>query len=101
MASFTKLRSGAWGIRVEGTRPADGSSVNVVKKDGSATTVVVARVIWSDDGGTLHLAAIEEKKRGGYRRTNGPIEVRTSGGTFTQNARGRCEDAPCCGCCTF
>lgn len=27
--------------------------------------------------------------------------VRTSGGTFYRNARGRCEDAPCCGCCTF
>jgi hypothetical protein len=26
---------------------------------------------------------------------------RTSGGTFYRNARGRCEDAPCCGCCTI
>ncbi len=26
--------------------------------------------------------------------------IRTSGGTFTQNSRGRCEDAPCCGCCS-
>ena len=24
----------------------------------------------------------------------------SSGATATQNARGRCEDAPCCGCCT-
>lgn len=23
------------------------------------------------------------------------------GHTFTRNARGTCEDAPCCGCCTF
>ncbi|KKL58140.1 hypothetical protein LCGC14_2228360 [marine sediment metagenome] len=21
--------------------------------------------------------------------------------TYTRNARGRCEDAPCCGCCTI
>jgi hypothetical protein len=28
-------------------------------------------------------------------------EIRTSGGTFYRNKRGRCEDAPCCGCCTF
>jgi len=21
--------------------------------------------------------------------------------TYTQNARGRCEDAPCCGCCNI
>lgn len=28
--------------------------------------------------------------------------VRTSSGwSGTRNARGRCEDAPCCGCCTF
>ncbi len=30
------------------------------------------------------------------------IEVRfSSGATMIQNRRGRCEDAPCCGCCTF
>lgn len=23
----------------------------------------------------------------------------SSGESFTQNSRGRCEDAPCCGCC--
>jgi hypothetical protein len=27
--------------------------------------------------------------------------IRTSGGTFYRNSRGRCEDAPCCGCCTI
>lgn len=26
---------------------------------------------------------------------------RTSGGTFFRNKKGRCEDAPCCGCCTI
>lgn len=26
---------------------------------------------------------------------------RTSGGTFFRNKAGRCEDAPCCGCCTI
>lgn len=30
------------------------------------------------------------------------VEVRfSSGTTLTRNRRGRCEDAPCCGCCTF
>lgn len=24
----------------------------------------------------------------------------TTGGEWSQNASGRCEDAPCCGCCT-
>lgn len=27
--------------------------------------------------------------------------IRTSGGTFYRNKNGRCEDAPCCGCCTI
>jgi hypothetical protein len=27
--------------------------------------------------------------------------IRTSGGTFYRNKAGRCEDAPCCGCCTI
>ncbi len=36
---------------------------------------------------------------GGYRTVS--YEVRTSGGTFYRNRAGRCEDAPCCGCCTF
>lgn len=29
------------------------------------------------------------------------IQVRTSGWTGIRNRRGTCEDAPCCGCCTF
>lgn len=29
------------------------------------------------------------------------MEVRIGDRTFTRNARGRCEDAPCCGCCTI
>jgi hypothetical protein len=27
-------------------------------------------------------------------------EIRTSGGTSYRNYNGRCEDAPCCGCCS-
>jgi hypothetical protein len=27
--------------------------------------------------------------------------IQTSGGTFYRNRAGRCEDAPCCGCCTI
>ncbi len=33
--------------------------------------------------------------------TDRVIVIQTSGGTFYQNKRGRCEDAPCCGCCTI
>lgn len=38
-------------------------------------------------------------------RIGGPPAVTTvrfsSGATFTRNSRGRCIDAPCCGCCTI
>ena len=41
-----------------------------------------------------HIACLTEGK--------GSVTViRTSTGTYTQNSRGRCEDAPCCGCCTI
>ena len=35
------------------------------------------------------------------RKRSGVVSIRTSGGSFTRNANGRCEDAPCCGCCTI
>jgi len=40
--------------------------------------------------------------RSGARARSGVVTYRTSSGHVdTRNARGRCEDAPCCGCCTF
>jgi hypothetical protein len=42
------------------------------------------------------------KKRAILVAENEPIEIRfASGATFYRNARGRCIDAPCCGCCTI
>lgn len=37
------------------------------------------------------------------RRSAGYVsyEIETSGGVFYRNYNGRCEDAPCCGCCTI
>jgi hypothetical protein len=34
-------------------------------------------------------------------RANPVMEITTASGTFYQRRGGRCEDAPCCGCCTF
>jgi hypothetical protein len=42
------------------------------------------------------------KKRAVLVAENKAIEIRVaSGDTFYRNARGRCIDAPCCGCCTI
>ena len=60
-----------------------------------------AHVDCANPGGTLPVAL--EEGYGDYGSAawnNRPtIEIRTSGGTFYQRAGGRCEDAPCCGCC--
>lgn len=29
------------------------------------------------------------------------IGIRMGGRSYTRNRKGRCEDAPCCGCCTI
>jgi hypothetical protein len=56
--TYTKLKSGDWGIRAdEPITP--GSSVVVVKKDGGTKTETVDRIIWSGDGVTL--ASIKQR----------------------------------------
>ncbi len=32
---------------------------------------------------------------------NGINEIVIGGNAYYRNARGKCEDAPCCGCCTI
>jgi hypothetical protein len=52
MNSYTKLKSGDWGVRCEGeVKP--GQSVTVTKKDGSVKTEIIDAVLWSGDGKSL------------------------------------------------
>ena len=51
-ATYTKLRSGDWGIRVQGTVEA-GAMIVVTKKSGEAKSETVAKVVWSGNGITL------------------------------------------------
>lgn len=53
------------------------------------------RIDWNPRTRTAVLAAQAEESR--YASD----VFRTSGGTFYRNKRGRCEDAPACGCCTI
>ena len=68
-ATYTKLRSGEWGIRVTGNAPVAGQFVTVTKRDGTTKKETVTRVLWSGDG--VYLCAIAPKasssppKRGG------------------------------------
>ena len=60
-ATYTKLRSGDWGVRVTGDAPAPGVVVTATTKAGKSEQHVIARVIWSGDG--VHICAIEASGR--------------------------------------
>jgi hypothetical protein len=93
-ATYTKLQSGAWGIRGAGEPPAVGDAVNVTKRSGAVDSRTVERVVWSgparDGNGLAWIAAVEEdraSRRRGRRSSYRAVTARP------------CEDAPCCGCC--
>jgi len=52
--------------------------------------------LWKENGRYVvaHLSCADAK-------SSQVLEFRTSGGTYYLNRSGRCEDAPCCGCCTI
>lgn len=58
-ATYTKLKSGDWGIRVNGT-VTRGSQVTVSKKSGETATETVRTVVWTGNGATL--CAIEPRQ---------------------------------------
>jgi hypothetical protein len=94
-ASYTKLRSGAWGVRGSGEAPAVGDAVTVTKKSGASDVRTVERVVWSgparDGNGQAWIASVEADRA--------PRAYRGSRRSSRSAYRGICEDAPCCGCC--
>ena len=81
--TYQKLKSGEWGIRVEGRAVREGQTVTVRKRDGSTKQETVKRVVWSGAG--VVLCAV-----GGGS---------SSGSSYTPRAgrRGRSGDCPRCG----
>lgn len=55
-ATYSKLRDGSWGVRVTGTRPAEGAEIEVTKKDGTTNKAKVGKVLFSGDG--FHLCSV-------------------------------------------
>lgn len=49
-ANFCKLRSGAWGLRGEGSPPRPGAVVQVVRRDGGRVSKTVGAIVWSGRG---------------------------------------------------
>ena len=68
-ASFTRMSSGAWGVRCNHTfAPSRGTVVTVAKRDGTTKKVTVDRAVWSGTdkrtGKPVHLCPIIEDRAG-------------------------------------
>lgn len=57
-ATYTKLKTGGWGIRIEG-KPPEGTTVTVTKKSGAVQNETVGKILWTD--GEITLAEIGGK----------------------------------------
>lgn len=55
-ATYTKLRSGEWGIRVQGGTVREGQTVTVRKQSGETKTETVKKVVFAGNG--IQLCAI-------------------------------------------
>lgn len=62
-ATFTKLKSGSWGVRVLGAAPEVGQQVAVTKRDGTTQHVTIERVLVTGDGTSI--CAIKQEQRSG------------------------------------
>ena len=68
MASWTKLRSGEWGVRGKGQAPAKGTSLDVQSQAGVVKHVTVACVVWSGDGAWIAAIVAEPRATDSGRR---------------------------------
>ena len=73
-ASYTKLHSGEWGVRVDG-KPAVGSQVTVTKKAGGTSVETISGVVWSGPdrtfpSKTVSICAIERTPSGSRGRSS-------------------------------
>lgn len=84
-ATFTKLKNGDWGVRVEG-EVTEGQSIVVTKKDGSTDVKTIQKVLWNKDG--ISLCSIEQIKTKYYNGCSCPQDC----------CRPRCSCPSYCNC---
>ena len=66
-ATYTKLNSGDWGIRVAGASVAPGATVTVAKKSGETKTETIGAVLWT--GNAVSLCSIARSATRDYSST--------------------------------
>jgi hypothetical protein len=62
-ATYTKLKSGEWGVRVQGDARV-GQVVTVKKRDGTTKTETIEKVVWSGNG--ISLCAVSRSAKPAY-----------------------------------
>lgn len=98
MTSYTKLKSGNWGIRST-TAIAAGQTVTVTKRDGGTKLETVERVVWSGNG--VWLAAIAQRAQSSTSSRYAGRERMGSGHGYAAPVAGYsryCTDNSSCGC---
>lgn len=97
MTTYTKLRDGSWGLRVNsGQTVKSGQSVTVTKKSGETKAETVGKVLWTGNGVTLATIA--------QSNSNSNYSPRSSRGTWSGCRCGSIEDQPRasdCASCRF
>jgi hypothetical protein len=104
-ATFAKLRSGDWGVRVRSDHaPQPGEVVTVTKADRSTKQVTIEQVVWSGEG--AHLCAIVAE-RAPSRPRSATVRAPRSGGRC-RICRGPIQDCSyqramggMCGACAY
>ena len=84
-ATFTKLKNGDWGIKVDG-KAKEGTVVTVTKKDGTSSQETVAKVIWSGSG--VSICAIVQKPRLAASKEVGTTRERAARGRSARQYTG-------------
>jgi hypothetical protein len=93
-ATYTKLKSGDWGIRVQGIVRA-GDKVTVRKKSGESKVETVEKVLWAGDGVSLCMIRragliYDDDKFNGYgARRGGWRKACVTGGNCSSFGSGR------------
>jgi hypothetical protein len=83
-ATYTKLKSGDWGVRIEGAvKP--GAIVTVTKKSGETKSETISKVLWMGNG--ISLCAIGASGNGSSHGNGGARKCADCGGPVTGTYR--------------
>jgi hypothetical protein len=100
-ATPAKLAGKEWGARVSGS-PVVGDRATITTRAGKSWDVEIVAVLSVDGGQALcRTRSLDGGPPTRARRDRGSSVTRfNSGAEVYTNRNGRCEDAPCCGCCS-